>query len=232
MWTIPILAYHRVGEPKGDHVPTVTPECFERQLAFMARHRVTILSFGDVVDKLRAGAPIPRRSAVITFDDGYEGTATIAADLLHRFGFHATVFVTPGEIGLPGFMSWDQVRTVSHNGMAVGSHTMHHAFLPMVSGEKARRELVESKAAIEQQLGRPVQWLSYPVGGFTAEIQALAKEAGYQAACTTNRGTSKRATDLFALRRVKVTERDCRTLLFRAKLSGYYDLFRRLEPPA
>lgn len=231
-WTIPILSYHRIGEPKGDHVPTVTPESFERQLAFLARRRITVLDLGDLVSTLVNRQPIPRRTAVITFDDGYVETATIAAERLHRFGFRATVFVTPEEMGLPGFMSWDQVREISGNGMSIGSHTLHHAFLPLQPREKIREELVESKAAIERQVGRPIHWLSYPVGGFNAEIQAAAKEAGYQAACTTNRGTSKRMDDLFALRRIKMTERDGHPLLLSVKLSGYYDLCRRLEPPA
>lgn len=231
-WTLPILAYHRIGEPKGDHVPTVTPESFERQLACMARQRVTVVSLEALVDSLRDGKPLRRRSAVITFDDGYEETSGIAATLLRRFGFCATVFVTPNEIGLPGFMTWDQVRSVAQDGMTVGSHTLHHAFLPLLSRGKIEHELVESKRIIEQQIGRPVSWLSYPVGGFTPEVQEVARTAGYRAACTTNRSGSRRTVDLFALRRIKMTELDRYSLSLRIKLSGYYDIFRRLERPA
>ena len=232
LWTLPILAYHRIGEPKGDHVPTVTPESFERQLACLARQRVTVVSLEALVDSLREGNPLRGRRAVITFDDGYEDTSGVAATLLRRFGFCATVFVTPNEIGLPGFMTWDQVRSVAQDGMTVGSHTLHHAFLPLLSRDKIEHELVESKRIIEQQIGRPVNWLSYPVGGFTPEVQDVARAAGYRAACTTNRGMSKRAVDLFALRRIKMTEMDRHSLSLRAKLSGYYDCFRRLEQPA
>ena len=231
LWTLPILAYHRIGQPKGDHVPTVTPESFERQLACLARRRVTVVSLEALVDSLRGGRPLRGRYAVITFDDGYADASGVVAPLLRRFGFCATVFVTPHEVGLPGFLTWDQVRAVARDGMTVGSHTMHHAFLPLLSRDKIEHELVESKRVIEQQIGRPVDWLSYPVGGFTPEVQEVARAAGYRAACTTNRGVSKRAFDLFALRRIKMTELD-QPLSLWVKLSGYYDCFRRLERPA
>jgi peptidoglycan/xylan/chitin deacetylase (PgdA/CDA1 family) len=231
-WTVPILTYHRVGELKGDHVPTVTPETFEWQLRFLQRHRFRVIELGDLAEAVAQGRVLGRRTAAVTFDDGYEETFSIAAPLLQRFGVRATVFVTPTEIGTTGFMTWEQVRALAQDGIRIGSHTMHHAYLPLLPPEQVPQELAESKRVLEQQLGQPVPWLSYPVGGFTPQIQALARQAGYRAACTTNRGTSKTAHDLFALRRIKMTDRDRSALLMWVKLSGYYDLFRRLEQPA
>ena len=229
--TVPILAYHRIGEPAGDHVPTVTPESFERQLVWMAKRHYRVIGLEEVVEKLRRGAPIPPRHLAMIFDDGYEETATIAAPLLRRFEFPATVFVTPNEIGLPGFMTWEQVRAIGHEGIAIGSHTLHHTYLPLASEEAVELELVESKRVLEQELGQTVDWLSYPVGGYTPQAQAVAEAAGYRAACTTNRGVRRRNDDLFALRRIKMTERDQYPLSLWVKLSGYYNLFRRFEHP-
>lgn len=229
---VPILGYHRVGEMQGGHVPTVSPQSFERQLTLLSRHRVRVLSLEALVEYLDRQQPVPRRSVAITFDDGYEETCTIAWPLLKRFGFPATVFVTPSEVGLPGFATWEQVVQMSRNGLTIGSHTMHHSYIPLVSEDRLSEELVESKRVIEEQIGRVVQFLSYPVGGFTSQAQAIAKQAGYQAACTTNRAVSRWAVDRYALRRIKVTERDRHPLLFLAKVSGYYDLFRQLRDPA
>ncbi len=232
LWMVPILTYHRVGRSKDDHVPTVSAEAFEAQLRFIQRHGYRVIDLAEVVARLSAHDPIERRSIVITFDDGYEETASAAAPLLHRFGFRATVFVTPAEIGTPGFMTWDQVHQLLQEGFTIGSHTMHHRYLPLESRERIQQELVESKRLLEQRLGRPIDWLSYPVGGFTPAIQAQAKIAGYRAACTTNRAMSKNGCDLFAMRRIKMTDRDRYEISMWVKLSGYYDLFRRLEQPA
>ena len=229
---LPILGYHRVGAFRADHTPTVSGEAFERQLACLARHGYRILGLEEVADCLDRGQPLPRRSVAITFDDGYEETATVAWPLLKRFNAPATVFVTPAEVGLPGFLTWAQVEALARDGMTIGSHTMHHSYVPLVPEERFTEEFVESKRVLEERIGRPVHFISYPVGGFTPAAQAVIKQAGYRAACTTNRAVSINGIDRFALRRVKVTERDRYPWLFLVKLSGYYDMFRKLKSPS
>ena len=113
---IPILGYHRVGAFRGDHVPTISPDVFARQLALLARGRYRVVGLDEVAACLDRGRPIPRRSVVITFDDGYEETHSVAWPLLKQFGFPATVFVTPGEVGWPGFATWEQVTELARMG--------------------------------------------------------------------------------------------------------------------
>lgn len=228
----PILGYHRVGVFKGDHVPTISPESFERQLAFLAKGRYRVLGLEEIASCLRQAQPLPRHSVAITFDDGYEETHEVAWPLLKRFGFSATVFVAAAEVGWPGFSTWQQVTAMARDGLTIGCHTMHHSYLPLVTTDRLAEELVESKRVIEERIGRPVTLLSYPVGGFTAHIQSAVQRAGYAAACTTNRASPHPGIDPYALRRIKVTERDTNPMLFWAKVSGYYDLFRRLREPA
>ena len=233
-WTyhLPILGYHRVGGVRGDHVPTISADTFERQLAFLARHHYQVVDLHEVVDCLDRGRALPRRSLAITFDDGYEETYTIAWPLLKRFGFPATVFVTPGEVGLQGFVTWEQVTAMAADGITIGNHTMHHSYLPLVTEERLGEELVDSKRMIEDRIARRVEFISYPVGGFTPQAQEVIRQAGYRAACTTNRAVSRAGIDRYALRRIKVTERDRHPLLLWVKVSGYYDLFRELKAPS
>ena len=231
LYYTPILGYHRIGVSTGTHVPTVSAASFERQLRWLWRWKYQVVDLDEIVAAHERGGPMPRRTTVITFDDGYEETCTIAWPLLKKFGFPATVFVTPGEVGLPGFATWEQVRTMANSGMTIGSHTMHHSYLPLVPAEQLPEELAGSKTVIEERIQRPISFLSYPVGGFTPEAKRLAQEAGYRAACTTNRAVSI-SMDRFALRRIKMTDRDAHPLPLRVKLSGYYDMFRRLKRPS
>jgi peptidoglycan/xylan/chitin deacetylase (PgdA/CDA1 family) len=210
----------------------VTAAAFEWQMAFLARHGYRVVTLDELVQALQSGKPAPKRTVVVTFDDGYEETHTVAWPVLRRHKFPATVFVAPAEVGLKGFATWDQVRELATDGFTIGSHTTHHSFIPTTSADTLHAEVAGSKQEIEEQINRPVAYLSYPIGGYTEESQRIAKEAGYRAACTTNRGLSRQVIDLFALRRVKMTDRDCHPLIIRAKLSGYYDAFRTLKPPS
>ena len=229
---LPILDYHKVGAFRGDHVPTVSPEAFERQLAFLAAFHYRVLSFDELVGYLDRAEPFPRRSVAITFDDGYEETCTVAWPLLKRFGFPATVFIASGEVGWPGFVTWEQVGEMARDNITIGSHTMHHSYLPLVKEERLTEELAGSKQAIEAVIKRPVHYLSYPIGGFTPQAQAVVRQAGYRAACTTNRALIPVQLDRYALRRIKMTERDANPLCLLAKTSGYYDIFRQPKHPS
>lgn len=228
----PILTYHRVGAHQSGDLLSVSPPVFERQLAFLTRCRYPVVSLGDLIAAQGGGPALPRRSVVMTFDDSYGETYQIAWPLLKRFHVRATVFVAVAEIGLPGNVTWDQVAEMARNGITIGSHTMHHRYLPTAPAPELAREVTESKRLLEERIGQPVRFLSYPIGGFNARVQAAVKSAGYLAACTTNRAAPAGGEYPYALRRIKITERDRQILMFWAKLSGYYDLFRRAPAPA
>jgi peptidoglycan/xylan/chitin deacetylase (PgdA/CDA1 family) len=229
---IPILGYHKIGAHKGDHVPTVIPEVFEQHLAFLKQHRFEVWPVERLVGALAAGQRLPPRVTAITFDDGYAETYTVAWPLLKRFGFPATVFVATAEVGLPGFITWAQLREIAADGFTIGSHTVHHTYVPRAATALVQEEFRASKQQIEQAVGRSVAYLSYPVGGFTTEAQQLAREAGYAAAFTTNRTFHRNGLDLFAIRRIKMTDKDVHLMILWAKLSGFYDYFRHLPAPA
>jgi peptidoglycan/xylan/chitin deacetylase (PgdA/CDA1 family) len=81
------------------------------------------------------------------------------------------------------FMSWDDVRVMAAGGHDIGSHTVSHQLLSHLSAEDQARELSESKHRIEDETGRPVRAVAYPVGGhgaFDADTCRLAKQAGYR----------------------------------------------------
>lgn len=81
------------------------------------------------------------------------------------------------------FMTWDEVRELAGRGFAVGSHTVNHPILAQLGPEELDRELQDSKAAVERQLGRPCRWIAYPNGSrsdVSAAVFAAASRAGYE----------------------------------------------------
>jgi len=80
------------------------------------------------------------------------------------------------------------VQALRAAGHVIGSHTMTHPNLAHVSLDDARRELRESKAALESCLGEPVRHFSYPHPALSPHwsppTRAMTGELGYETAVT------------------------------------------------
>lgn len=106
-----ILLYHRVGESACDPWDLfVTP-------AHFAEHLDVLRSFGRVMAVRDLAAAVqrgrlPRRSIVVTFDDGYADNLLHAKPLLERHQVPATVFVTSGATNLAEEFWWDELERI------------------------------------------------------------------------------------------------------------------------
>jgi peptidoglycan/xylan/chitin deacetylase (PgdA/CDA1 family) len=232
-YVVPILTYHHVGIPSGSkwRLNTVSERSFEYQMAFMKRHGFKVISFEDLVTGITQGQQFSRNSVVVQFDDGYEDNYTYAFPILKKYGFPAIVFLVSDKVGTPGFLTWDQIKEMEKYNFIAGAHTRHHVYLPRVTPEMARDEIAGSKKIIENHLGHPIRYFSYPSGGFSTEIKGLVQQAGYAAAVTTNRGKNRYNVDLYELKRIRMNSTDDRFsgLILWFKLSGYYNFFRHFK---
>jgi len=82
-------------------------------------------------------------------------------------------------------MTWDQLRAARRMGMEVGSHTVSHARLSLLSERELEYEVVESGAEIRSQLDAPCRFFSTPYDQVTEhhpEQERVLAHAGYRAA--------------------------------------------------
>jgi peptidoglycan/xylan/chitin deacetylase (PgdA/CDA1 family) len=207
--TIPILVYHfiRVNPLANDrtgHMLSVTPSAFAAQLAYLKSQGVRCLSPGEVFESLRTGRQPQGRVAMLTFDDGFEDFATVAAPMLAAARCTATSYVVTGFIGKPGYMSADQVRGVEEMGMSIGAHTVHHVPLALTAPATRVAEILGSKLGLETLLGHPVLDFAYPYGSYNPDVEAAVRAAGFRTAMTTVGSIIQPVSDRFALRRIHV----------------------------
>jgi peptidoglycan/xylan/chitin deacetylase (PgdA/CDA1 family) len=101
-------------------------------------------------------------------------------------------------------MTREQIRSLSDAGHTIGSHTVSHPWLSKIDPAQVLDEMRNSKETLEGIIGRAVNWLCYPSGGFNEEIAARAKELGYHGACSVIRDNRQRAGQLYWLPRVMV----------------------------
>lgn len=96
MRAVPVLMYHHVSPAPG--LVTVSPETFAAHMALLARQGYTTLSAARFLEFLQGRAAVPKKSVVITFDDGYLDNYLYAYPVLKRLGLHAIIFAVTGWI--------------------------------------------------------------------------------------------------------------------------------------
>jgi len=210
---LPILMYHRIAPvdpslPAVTRTLTVSPDDFARQMAWLRAHGYHAVSQLQAYRALEEGRPLPARPVMITFDDGYRDVLWHAAPVLHRLHMPATEYVITGRVsnGDPSFLTWPQLARLERLGVTIGSHTVTHSDLALMPPSRALAELRDSRRALEQHLGHPVQWFAYPFGAENPAVVALAERAGYVLAVTTKGGTAQSASAPLLLHREEVTD--------------------------
>lgn len=213
MAVIPILTYHSIDD-SGSPV-SLSRAKFREHMRHLSKAAIKVLSLEEAAGYIREGRPLPPKSAVITFDDGYKNFYESAWPVLKEHGFIATVFLVTGLVGktnkwdagskdIPSLplLSWDEIAEMAAAGIDFGAHTINHIDLSKATPEEAQAELVGSKRAILRYLGNEPKSLAYPFGRFSDEAVKIAKE-NFLLACTTKRGVAGPESDVHLLPRVE-----------------------------
>jgi len=229
-YTVPILMYHKVEGGDVARPDTVSPAFLRYHMDYLKTHGYNVISLDDLVREKREGRRFGRRTVVLTFDDGEKSNYLHAVPILESKGFPATFFVSPDLMGKAGYLSWEETQAIVAKGFHIGSHGMTQAYLPDLSQDKQDFEIRRSREILQSRLGTDVKYIAYPVGGFDREVKEKVKAAGYQGAVTTNRGDDRFNKDVYELNRVRLSNKDNTDQILWGKLSGYYNLFRKLKP--
>jgi peptidoglycan/xylan/chitin deacetylase (PgdA/CDA1 family) len=203
-----IFVYHRFGDNRYPST-NISLQDFEAHLNILQREKVEVLKLDDVVLRLRQGLPLPTACAVLTIDDGYRSFLSGAMPLLRRYGFPATLFVSTGLVGREGYLSWEELRQLSREGIDIGSHSATHFHLvEKKAGEavsewlqRVEHDIVSGQESFRKNLGEPPHLFSYPYGEYTPEVSALIESLGFIGAVGQQSGVVSEISELFVLPR-------------------------------
>lgn len=238
-----VLCYHRIG---GCDVLTRPAPEFRRDLEYLQRH-FECLTLCELCRRLRSGAPLRRRLAAVTFDDGYRDNYTNAVPALQAAGVPATFFVSTGfmstdcifphDIELAARrgaadtvtaetfpkLTWDDLRAMQAAGFEIGSHTVHHTNMGQADDATIERELRDSLAALQRELGDRPRAFAFPYGKPTDIARRALRgvqQAGYYAAVFAYGGANTRGTDPYAIQRLDAGNGYLSAAGLRARLAG------------
>jgi peptidoglycan/xylan/chitin deacetylase (PgdA/CDA1 family) len=104
--------YHHIGTKKDDYLlyRTNTSD-FEKQMKYL-QNTHKIISFEKLIQAVTEKKSLPKRAAIITFDDGYKDNYTEAFPLLKKYKIPATIFLTTGHIETDNSFWWNKIGYV------------------------------------------------------------------------------------------------------------------------
>lgn len=112
----------------------------------------------------------------VTFDDGWESVYSKALPILQEKGFPTTQYLIGGVFDNPAYMSIEQVRSMQKAGHEIGSHTMTHADLTLLTDAKLNWELAEARKVLKKHFDITPKDFASPLGAVSEHtIKAIAK---------------------------------------------------------
>jgi peptidoglycan/xylan/chitin deacetylase (PgdA/CDA1 family) len=234
-WRMPrVLMYHNFGEPPASGDPEnlfVSVDNFRAHLELLRSKGWRPLSLDQFLAVLD-GAPAPRKSYLITIDDGHESVLRTAAPILAEANIPSVLFVPPGVLGGP--VTWNpaygqeklsskaEIATLTGTLMEVGVHGYDHARMYRMDAETLHTNVVRARDEVAEMMGRTPRAFAYPYGTHDAAARRALAEAGYAVGFAVAREHGR-----FAVDRIFVKGTDS-LALFRFKLSLAYRVASRI----
>jgi peptidoglycan/xylan/chitin deacetylase (PgdA/CDA1 family) len=175
---------------------TVTQDTFDEQMKFLKNNGYRVITMDQLFNFLEYKTQIPKKSILITIDDGWRSTHEIAMPILKKYNFPATLFIyTDLIVGSKKTLSWDLVRELENNGIDIQCHTKTHRNLSIMGKDESFREyfksiekeLSECTEMVKKKLKKDVKYLAYPYGDTNHLVIELLKKQGYRGAFTVDR---------------------------------------------
>jgi len=207
---VTVLCYHHFSQTSRRKLTTTATD-FESQLQYLRDNGYTVVSLDDFLQFLDFGA-LPKKSVLISIDDGWRSAYTVAYPLLRRYSVPTTLFIPVRYINAPSkrTMNWDMIREmISDTTVDIQSHTKTHKDLTQWPEgmslarylREVDREIEGGHRAILKETGIDSHSMAYPFGRTNDVIIGVLKKRGYRAGFTVERGGNAFFEDRFMLKR-------------------------------
>lgn len=209
---IPVITYHRVVTDKekksakfrGSSL-AISKSDFDKQMKWLYKNGYRTINCEEFYLWHEGKIKLPKKSVLITFDDGYIGVVDNALPVLKKYGLKGTSFIIGNSTkkNKRHSIRYKRLRKIqeTYPDLEFQSHTYH---LHKHFGRKGEYEKV-LKDAKKQKKIYGFEYLAYPFGRYTPEMIRAYKKSGIKMAFTY--GTNDYATrdqNLYKIRRIKI----------------------------
>lgn len=211
---IPVLLYHHIlkdedikanGWESNDSIISV--ESFKEQMDYLHDNGYKTATLDELQGFIDETIELPKKTVVITFDDGYLSNAVYAYPIMKEYGFKGTIFMR-GDLSTQPQKAFDskslQFISVSESYKYIdvfeyGCHTFNLHFtdennIPLLISlpkDKIMEDLKMNKELFN------TKYIAYPFGKYNNDTLEYVKELGYEMGFTGDYGyVSKDASKL------------------------------------
>lgn len=226
--------YHHVSAHKGSLV-TMTPQNFESQMRYLAKSGYKTLTLKEFFEFKKGALELPKKSVLLTFDDGWIDNFLVAYPILKKYSLKATIFVVTdwierssedkrasNDIYIPNHnegkrlaydepasavMNWDDLSEMRDSSLVdIASHSNAHDN-ESLGLDEWRDDLALSKTLLAHNLGECAPHLCWPRGKYTKELIEVAASLGFETLYTTKRGVNTADGDTSEIKRIAVKDK-------------------------
>ena len=203
--SIPVLMYHSIPDNSSGNIMEVSKRQFQEEMKYLNDKGYHTLSADEFYDFIVKDKPVPKKSVLITFDDGYENQYKNAYPILKEYKFHAIMFIITDYLDKGTlYLKSNELKTMSDNGINIESHTTNHAKLDKIAYKDQLLNLKDSKDILEKICNKAVRFIAYPYGYFNKDTVTSCQKAGYIMAFTTSGKWANVNKGVYAINRIYI----------------------------
>lgn len=217
---VPVLLYHHLYDgdlktsPYNGNGVVISVDSFKEQMKYLKDNGYYTATLEELERFIAKEIDLPKKTVVITFDDGYYSNIEYAYPILKKHGQRATIFVIGKNVEdvTKGTLSPTKLKGVGYedikNTSDVFEFHSHTYNLHNYTGDEpsltvlSKEDIVEDISKIREDLG--TDYLAYPFGGYNdTTIEALI-EAGYKLGFTVKEGYVSPNTEKYEIPRLSI----------------------------
>ena len=202
------IMYHRFGDSRYPST-NIKKGQFIEHINELLKPKYNVIGIEKALLAINNIELVKDRSVVITIDDAYSSVYKYAWPIFKKYNLPFTLFVSTDVIDnkTPGYMSWEEIRTLRDNGVTIGSQTKSHPHMFKMSKEKVKEELSISNKRFIDEIGSAPKVFAYPYGEYNLEVLEQVKLHGFVAAFGQHSGVAHKSLGMYELPRFAMNEK-------------------------
>lgn len=209
---IPVITYHNIVSDSQKKQAkyrnsslAVSKSTFNKQMKWLKNHGYRTINCEEFYLWYNGKIKLPKKSVLITFDDGAVGVANNALPVLKKYNLKGTCFIVGKRTynNKKGSISYKRMKKIQkeYPNLEFQSHTygLHKNVKPKGAYEKVSKDIKKQDKYFD------FEYLAYPYGNYNAGMIKAYKESNIKMAFTYGKnGYATCDQNIYKLRRIKI----------------------------